>query len=93
MGTRISEFTSATALTGTELLPIVQQGNTVKTTMSAVKTFSQGVTSITAGAGLSGGTITSTGTLSVQLGVANGVCPLDGSAKIDGAYIPSYGTY
>lgn len=37
MGIKISELTSATSLTGSEELPIVQAGNTKKSTISQVK--------------------------------------------------------
>lgn len=37
MGVKISELTSATSLTGTEELPIVQSGNTKKATVQEIK--------------------------------------------------------
>ena len=37
MGVKISDLTSATSLTGSEELPIVQEGNTKKTTIQQVK--------------------------------------------------------
>jgi len=38
---KISELTSSGAIGGTEELPIVQSGSTVKTTINAIKTFLQ----------------------------------------------------
>lgn len=38
MGKKISELTSATSLTGSEELPIVQSGNTKKVTFDVVNT-------------------------------------------------------
>jgi len=56
-------------------------------------TAGQGVTSITAGTGLSGGTITTTGTISVDTGItANKIVQLNGSAQlpaVDGSLLTS----
>lgn len=70
-GTSISNLPSATTpLTGNELSVIVQNGQTVKTTVANIASGSAGtVTSITAGTGLLGGTITHSGTLSVNTGI------------------------
>lgn len=63
-GVKISDLQSAGALTGAELVPVVQNGQNRKTTASAVAGLTSGtVTSVATGFGLSGGAITTSGTL------------------------------
>ena len=60
----ITQLPAAGALTGSEVVPIVQNGQTVRTTTSAIG-LSGGVTSVATGTGLTGGPITTTGTISI----------------------------
>src|SRR5882757_10407921 len=65
--TKISSMPIASALGGTEQLAGVQAGANVNITPAQIKTFTGGgtVTSVIAGAGLTGGTITATGTIAL----------------------------
>jgi len=68
----ILQLPAAGAITGSETVPIVQNGQTVRTTASAIG-GSGGVTSIDTGTGLAGGPITTTGTISLaNTGVTSG---------------------
>jgi len=60
----ILQLPAAGALTGSETVPIVQNGQTVRTTASAIG-GSGGVTSVDTGTGLTGGPVTTTGTISL----------------------------
>ena len=60
----ITQLPAAGALTGGEIVPIVQNGQTVRTTSAAIGA-ANGVTSVATGTGLTGGPITSTGTISI----------------------------
>ena len=61
----ITQLPAAGALTGSEIVPIVQNGQTVRTTASAIGA-SGGVTSVATGTGLTGGPITTSGTISLD---------------------------
>jgi hypothetical protein len=61
----ITQLPTAGAITGTETVPIVQNGQTVRTTTGAIAA-SGGVSSIATGTGLIGGPITTTGTISLD---------------------------
>lgn len=73
--TTIPNLPSATSLTGSEQLEIVQSGASVKTTtgaLASLNTTTGTVTSIATNAPIQGGTITTTGTISLQIaGVDN----------------------
>jgi hypothetical protein len=61
----ITQLPAAGALTGGEIVPIVQNGQTVRTTSAAIGAAG-GVTSVATGTGLTGGPITTTGTISLD---------------------------
>ena len=73
--TTIPNLPSATSLTGSEQLEVVQSGVSVKTTtgaLASLNTTTGTVTSIATSAPIQGGTITTTGTISLQVaGVDN----------------------
>ena len=73
--TTIPNLPSATSLTGSEQLEVVQSGVSVKTTtgaLASLNTTTGTVTSIATNAPIQGGTITTTGTISLQVaGVDN----------------------
>ena len=62
----ITQLPAAGALTGNEVVPIVQNGQTVRTTASAIGATAGGVSSVATGTGLTGGPITTTGTISLD---------------------------
>ena len=68
---KISALSNASALAGTEVVPIVQSGNTVKTTLSNIAALSGNGTvtsvgmTVPTGLSVSGSPITSSGTLAV----------------------------
>ena len=62
----ITQLPAAGALTGSEVVPIVQNGQTVRTTSGAIGATAGGVSSIATGTGLTGGPITTTGTISLD---------------------------
>lgn len=70
--TKISQMPNAGPLGGSELIPAVQNGLNVTTSPNQIKTFvgsgagTGSVTNVSAGCGLSGGPITSTGTLTAS---------------------------
>ena len=61
----ITQLPAAGALTGSEAVPIVQNGQTVRVTASAIGA-SGGVSSILTGTGLTGGPISTSGTISLD---------------------------
>lgn len=61
----ITQLPAAGALTGSEAVPIVQNGQTVRVTTSAIGA-SGGVSSILTGTGLTGGPISTSGTISLD---------------------------
>jgi hypothetical protein len=65
----ITQLPTAGAITGTELVPIVQNGVTVQTTTQAISQSGGAgagtVTQVSTGTGLTGGPITTTGTISL----------------------------
>lgn len=69
---KISALSNASALAGTEVVPIVQGGNTVKTTLSNIAALSGNGTvtsvamSVPTGLAVTGSPVTSTGTLAVS---------------------------
>lgn len=69
---KISALSNASALAGTEVVPIVQSGNTVKTTLSNIAALSGNGTvtsvamSVPTGLTVTGSPVTSTGTLAVS---------------------------
>ncbi len=69
---KISALSNASALAGTEVVPIVQGGNTVKTTLSNIAALSGNGTvtsvamSVPTGLTVTGSPVTSTGTLAVS---------------------------
>jgi hypothetical protein len=69
---KISALSNASALAGTEVVPIVQGGNTVKTTLSNIAALSGNGTvtsvamSVPTGLSVTGSPVTSTGTLAVS---------------------------
>ena len=70
---KISALSNASALAGTEVVPIVQSGNTVKTTLSSIAALSGNGTvtsvgmTVPTGLSVSGSPITTSGTLAVSL--------------------------
>ena len=89
MGTKISDFLSATTpLSGTELVPIVQNGVTVKTTAAAFKTTNAAdlATGTVAIARLPVSSQSSAGI--VQLGTTSGLACEGNDARLSNARIP-----
>ena len=70
----ITNLPAATSVTGTDSVPIVQTSTSVRATLSQIAAYTQsvypapGVTSIATSGPISGGTITSTGTISLSTG-------------------------
>jgi hypothetical protein len=62
----ILQLPAAGALTGSETVPIVQNGQTVRTTASALSAIAGSVSLVATGTGLTGGPITTTGTISLD---------------------------
>lgn len=68
-GSTFPELPAATPLTGVELVAVTQSGVSKRTTVSAfISATPSAITQISSGSGLTGGPITSSGTLSVVLG-------------------------
>src|SRR4051812_26536424 len=71
-GTTYNENPQAGQLTGAEVVPLLQSGRnrwtTVTSLISVITGIATGITQITAGSGLQGGTITTVGALVVDIG-------------------------
>jgi hypothetical protein len=76
-GQRVSDLPAASTLTGTELVPGVQSSTSKKITLSQIRTYvlsgaGGSVTSVATTSPITGGTITSTGTIAINNAAADG---------------------
>jgi hypothetical protein len=89
---KISALSNASALAGTEVVPIVQGGNTVKTTLSNIAALSGNGTvtsvamSVPTGLTVTGSPVTSAGTLAVSYTAGYGIPPTTKQTDWDTAY-------
>jgi hypothetical protein len=89
---KISALSNASALAGTEVVPIVQGGNTVKTTLSNIAALSGNGTvtsvamSVPTGLTVTGSPVTSTGTLAVSYTAGYGIPTTSKQTDWDTAY-------
>ena len=89
---KISALSNASALAGTEVVPIVQGGNTVKTTLSNIAALSGNGTvtsvamSVPTGLTVTGSPVTSAGTLAVSYAAGYTIPPTTKQTDWDTAY-------
>jgi len=89
---KISALSNASALAGTEVVPIVQSGNTVKTTLSDIAALSGNGTvtsvamSVPTGLTVTGSPVTSAGTLAVSYTAGYGIPTTSKQTDWDTAY-------
>lgn len=89
---KISALSNASALAGTEVVPIVQGGNTVKTTLSNIAALSGNGTvtsvamSVPTGLTVTGSPVTSAGTLAVSYTAGYGIPTTSKQTDWDTAY-------
>jgi hypothetical protein len=89
---KISALSNASALAGTEVVPIVQGGNTVKTTLSNIAalsgngTVTSGAMSVPTGLTVTGSPVTSAGTLAVSYTAGYGIPTTSKQTDWDTAY-------
>jgi len=88
---KISQLPVATSVTTTDIVVLNQGGDTKTASLSLVRGAGAGgtVTSITAGTGLNGGTITSSGTVDVKYGTTSGTAAQGNDSRLSNSRTPT----